>query len=513
MNTKLLLVVAVSVGGGAWALWPSGADANGATPSTDLYTVRRDDLRITITENGTMVAKDSQKVKTKIRGESKIQFLIEEGKQVEQGEVVCRLDPTKVEEGIEQLQLEISKTQARLKTARTELEILEVENVAALAKAKNAEKRAKQEIEKYRDGEAPQERRKLEVALKDTETKYVRAKKELDVSKKLLEQKYIKQYDFDDLTITFESAEVQRQSAQVGLDIFDKYSFPMKMQDLDLKLTDATREIATIGMRGEAKMGEETVSVQQVEKQLTVQQKSLKDRTEDRDNMTLSAPCPGIVVYGNPHEPWYRDRVKVGNSVHRGMTLLTIPDLRIMQVNLDIHEADISKLKKGLPAFVTTDSYPGLVMEGVVTKIAAVATSNGGYGGRSEVKKFRVQITLQATEMQLRPGISAKVEIRVDTRKQALFVPLQSVFAEDGVYYCHVSGGAGPPVRRRLQVGTSNDTYIEVLEGLDEQEHVLLFNPFLPSSGATNTSSDEQPQGSSEDGASDPGKTNPGKSE
>lgn len=492
MNTKLIMALVVSAGGVAWAFWPSDLGANAATPSTDLYTVRRDDLRITITENGAMVAKESQKVKTKIRGESKIQFLVEEGKQVELGEVVCRLDPTKVEEGIEQLQLEISQTQARLKTARTELEILGVENVATSSKAKAAKERTLKEIEKYIDGEAPQERRKLEVALKDVETKYVRAKKAVDDSKLLLEQKYIKQTDYEDLTITFESIEVQRESAKVGLKIFDKYTFPMKNDELNQKLADATREVETAQKRGEAKLGESTVSVQQVEKQLQVRTKSLKDRMEDRDNMTLTAPCPGIVVYGDPHQPWYRDQVKVGNGVHRGMTLLTIPDLRIMQVNLDIHEADISKLKKGLPAFVTTDSYPGVVMNGIVSKIAAVATSNGGYGGMSEVKNFRVQVTLEATEVQLRPGISAKVEIRVDTRKQVLFAPLQSVFAEDGVHYCHISVGDAPPVRRRLKVGTSNNTYIEVLEGLEEHEHVLLFNPFLPASGATSGSPDGQ---------------------
>lgn len=491
MSAKSIGIAGVVVGSVlAYAFWPTDAGAGESTPATDLFAAQRGDLRITITENGTMVAKESQKVKTKIRGESKIQFLVEEGKEVEQDEVVCRLDATKVEEGIEQIELEILQTEASLKTARTELEIQTVEAAAAIAKAKVAEDRAQKEIEKYRDGEAPQERRKLEVSLKDTQTKFVRAKKDVEDSKDLLAQKYITQSDYEDTVIAFESAQVQQESAQVALKIFDKYTFPMAITDLETKLADAMREVTTAEKRGEAKLGQKKVSVQQVEKRLKVQRKSLKERREDLGNMTLKAPCPGIVVYGNPNEPWYRDRIKVGNQVYRGFTVMTIPDLRVMQVNLDVHEADISKLKEDLPATITTDSYPGVVMKGKVSKIAAVASSNSNWGGQSEVKQFRVQVTLEAGEVQLRPGISAKVEIRVETREATLFVPLQSVFTEDGVSYCHVEEGTGPPARRAVKIGTSNDTYLEILEGVEEGEKVLLFNPHLTRSGPATDASE-----------------------
>jgi multidrug efflux pump subunit AcrA (membrane-fusion protein) len=83
----------------------------------------------------------------------------------------------------------------------------------------------------------------------------------------------------------------------------------------------------------------------------------------------------------------------------------------------------------------------------------------------------------------MRPGISAKAEIHIETRTQTLFVPLQTVFAEDGVQYCYVHVPGGPPVKRKVQIGTSNDTYLEILDGLVEGEKVLLYNPMLPESG------------------------------
>jgi HlyD family secretion protein len=265
--------------------------------------------------------------------------------------------------------------------------------------------------------------------------------------------------------------------------MFDKYVFPMAMKELETKLADAEREVATARKRGESTLGQKNVAVQQVEKRLKVQTEQLKQRQEDLENMALKAPCPGIVVYGNPHEPWYRDQVKVGGTVYGGFTVLTIPDLRVMQVKLQIHEADISKLKVGLPAIVTTDSYPGLQLEGEVSKIAAVAGSNNEWGGSSEVKKFDVEVTLKAGGEQMRPGISAKVEIHVETRTKTLFVPLQTVFAEEGVHYCHLQTPGKPAAKHKVQIGTSNDTYVEILDGLAEGDTVLLYNPMLPESG------------------------------
>lgn len=503
MNRSLLAVAAVAVCGAALLVpWGRDAAAADSAPLRDLYTVQRGDLRISLVENGTLVAKESKKVAAKIRNESKILSLVEEGKDVKEGDVVCKLDSAPVQTQLEQVQLDILQTEANLKTARTELEIQAVETAANVRKAEVALDKAKKEIEKYRDGEAPQARRKLEVALKDAETEFNRKQKNYEDSKKLLEQNYIKKAELEDHQIAFERATVQKEGAVNDLAMFDKYTFPMSLTDFETKLADAKREVETAQKRGESTLGQKTVAVQQVEKRLKVQQEQLKERKEDLENMTLKAPCPGIVVYGNPHEPWYRERVKVGNTVYGGYTVLTIPDLREMQVKLQIHEADISKLKLGLKAGVTTDSYPGLQLQGEVTKIATVASGDNEWGGSSEVKKFAVEVTLKTPEVQLRPGISAKVEIHVDVREKTLFLPLQSVFAEDDAHWCYVQAQGQTPTRRKLTIGTSNDNYMEVLDGLQEGEHVLLYNPLLPKDG--NDQADPK-DGKGKDGKDKPG--------
>ncbi len=483
MNRAVVAVVALVAAGGAWFVPWSKDAAAGQVPTHELFTVQRTDLRISLTESGTMVAKDSQKVSAKIRNESKLTWLVEEGKEVKQGDVVAKLDEAPAKKLVEEVQLEILQTEANLKTALTERDIQKVEGAANERKAVIALDKARKEAEKYTEGEAPQARRKLEVAVKDAETKFVRCKKKLDDSKKLLDQNFIKKSEYEDNEIEFESVSVMRESANKDLELFDKYTLPMTVTEHEVKVADAQRELDSAKKRAESTLGQKEVAVQQVEKRLKVLQDQLKERTEDLDNMTLKAPCPGLVVHGDPQQPWYREHIKVGGQVYGGYTLCTVPDLRVMQVRLQIHEADISKLKTGLKATITTDSYPGMLLAGEVTKIASVANGNEDWGGSSEVKKFAVEVTIEMKELQLRPGISAKVEIQVDVREKALFVPLQSVFAEDGAHWCYVQLPGKAPARRKVTIGSANDNYIEITEGLVEGEQVLLYNPLLPKAG------------------------------
>ncbi|MBL8754097.1 MAG: efflux RND transporter periplasmic adaptor subunit [Planctomycetes bacterium] len=504
MNRVFLVGVAV-VGGLGLAFVPwRGAAAAGGVPAIELYTVRAADLHVTLVETGTMVAKDSQRVRTKIRGESKIEFLIEEGKEVKEGDVVCKLDSAPLQKEIDEIKLQILETEANLNSARTEADIQKVETAAAVEKAKVALDKARKEAEKYRDGDAPQERRKFEVELKDAETKFNRAQKNLDDSQKLLDQNYIKKSELEDHKLAFEAAEVNKERAQAGLAMFDKYTFPMTQTDHAQKVADAEREVATAEKRGASTRGQKDVAVQQVTKRLQAQKDQLDEREKDLANMTLKAPCPGLVVHGDPQE-WYRERFKVGSTVWGNQTILTIPDLRVMQVKLQIHEADIAKVKLGQKASITTDSYPGVVLAGEVKKIATVANSNGDYGGNSEVKKFGVEVVIATPDVQLRPGISAKVEIHVDVRPNALSVPLQCVFTEDGVAYCLRLGADGKPERHRVTTGLANDNFMEITDGLAAGDAVMLHNPLLDAGGGGGSAPKPEAKDVKEPAAPSPG--------
>jgi multidrug efflux pump subunit AcrA (membrane-fusion protein) len=98
---------------------------------------------------------------------------------------------------------------------------------------------------------------------------------------------------------------------------------------------------------------------------------------------------------------------------------------------------------------------------------------------RRGAKFFGVTIQIEGSEARLRPGMTAQVEIEVQERPRALFVPLQAVFEREGRSVCYV-------VRRgRLQAqdvvtGPSNQDFVVIETGLREGDRVALRDPGAP---------------------------------
>jgi HlyD family secretion protein len=495
MRRRIVVVAVVAVLGiGTAATWTfAGGDAAaGGGPVASTFAVRRGDLDITITENGTLVAKESKKVVPEFRGEGKIVFLLEEGKVVQEGDVVCRIDDTSLKNQAEQQEMEVVQAEAAMVTAKTEHEIQITDNAAQVEKANITLGVSRLELEKYRDGDAPQDRRVLEVSIKDAETEFSHAQKRFEDSKKLVEQDFIKRSELEQHGIDLEKATVKLESSKRALEVFDKYTKPMSLQKYGNAVSDAERDVENAKKRATSKLNQREADVLQAEKRLKRLKQQLEERRKDLENSTMKAPCPGILIYGDPREPWYREQVKVGGTIWGSNTLMTIPDLRVMQVKIEVHEADIAKVVLEQTAVITMDTYPGLVLHGKVSRIANIAAAgNPWMGTQTEVKRFDVEIVLTDTgELTLKPGISAKATIQVDHQHDVLFVPLQCVFAENGVQQCFVVKPEGPQ-RRTVETGHSSDTYVEIRSGLEPGELVLLHNPFLQKAAA-----DAEAQGS-----------------
>jgi HlyD family secretion protein len=487
-----LIALALFGGGGGWWWWSSskGGGAVATAFSDDgLFRVKKGDLPITLTENGTLVAKESQKIVPLFRGHGKITFIVEEGKVVQEGDELCKFDTTELQQQIDQVQLDIAKGEADLATSRTEEEIQEKQNKQDVKKAQIALEKSEKDQEKYEKADVRQERRKNEIAIKEATTAAEKASKKFADSKQLYAKNpdFISKSELDQDEQDAERTQVALERAKADSDIFEEYTLPMTTRDKQVAVEDAELGLDTASKRAESTLRQKQVSVEQNDKRLKKMQDQLKERQEELSKMVLKAPCPGIVIYGDPRYGWWdQNNFKVGGEIWGGNTLFTIPDLRVMQVKVQIHEADINKIKTEMAANVTMDTYAGLTLNGKITKIAAIAAGAGNpWGGEQDVKKFDVEITLEGTTLvELKPGISAKAEIMIDTRKDAVYVPLQCAFLEGGKQWCYALAADRQPSKREVKPGMSNESYIEILDGLKEGEQVLLYNPSVPTGAA-----------------------------
>jgi multidrug efflux pump subunit AcrA (membrane-fusion protein) len=86
-----------------------------------------------------------------------------------------------------------------------------------------------------------------------------------------------------------------------------------------------------------------------------------------------------------------------------------------------------------------------------------------------------VRVQVNESEPRLRPGMTARVEIEVEERKQALFIPLEAVFERDGRSVVYLEGRR--PRAREVVVGPSSADFVVIEKGLARGERVLLRDP------------------------------------
>ncbi|HNV71474.1 MAG TPA: efflux RND transporter periplasmic adaptor subunit, partial [Candidatus Ozemobacteraceae bacterium] len=131
----------------------------------------------------------------------------------------------------------------------------------------------------------------------------------------------------------------------------------------------------------------------------------------------IYSPVDGVVISRN---------VDVGQTVAASLqapTLFTIAnDLRQMQINTAVDEADIGKVREGQKVFFTVDAYRGREFVGTVgqVRLSPTVTSN--------VVTYSVMVNVENTDLSLKPGMTASVEILVDEKVNVLRIPARAQF-------------------------------------------------------------------------------------
>ena len=106
--------------------------------------------------------------------------------------------------------------------------------------------------------------------------------------------------------------------------------------------------------------------------------------------------------------------------------LMIIADLSRMEVIVDVNENDVVSISIGDTSEIEIDAYLDTVFYGVVSEIAHMAeTSN--FGSQEQVTNFKVKVRMINVPPNIRPGMSATANIITEVRKNALSIPIQSL--------------------------------------------------------------------------------------
>ena len=468
----IVAAAAVVVVVAGWWLVRGGSPADGE--SATAFVVEARDLPIVLQEKGELKAKNSVDIKCEIEGRTRILFLVAEGLVVAEGDLLVELASDQIEEKLQAERLKETAAIAAHEAAVKEYEIQLDQNASDIRKGELAMRIARLNLEKYEQGDWTQQLQEADLELKRAEERRRRATEKLEDSEKLAAKNFISQLDLDDDRFAAYETQIALQKAQLAKDILVKYTNPVDQEQKQSDLHEAEKELERIRKSAEANAAKKKANMEGKGTELDYIQKQIKKDEEQLAKCKIRAPSAGFVVYYNEGRRWGGEtQIREGAEVHERQTILTIPDPAVMTVVLRIHEAKVDKIEVGQEVLVEVEGVPGETFRGKITKIAKLADSRNRWLN-PDLKEYETEVTIDPTEIELKPGATARAQIMVDHLHDVLAVPVQSIFSKGGQSYVFLDegGGQGRPVP--VELGANNAEYVEVRQGLESGSSVLL---------------------------------------
>ncbi|MBN2025978.1 MAG: efflux RND transporter periplasmic adaptor subunit [Actinobacteria bacterium] len=160
--------------------------------------------------------------------------------------------------------------------------------------------------------------------------------------------------------------------------------------------------------------------------------------------------------------------LQVGSKLSAGQTAFQIIDLQDMKVRAEVEEADIPQLQQGQSVEIYLDAYPDLVFTGEVIQVG-VKSQTGSAG----TTVFPVIVQMERTDIPLRLGYNATVDIKVLSKADVIAVPITALLEEDGTEYIYVVQD-GKAYRRDVETGDRTEEWVQIASGLEVGERVVV---------------------------------------
>ncbi|MGB8274896.1 MAG: efflux RND transporter periplasmic adaptor subunit [Alphaproteobacteria bacterium] len=407
MAIAAILVVGASI---AWGFGYFSKTA--ATSRYKFAQVERGALVSAIAATGTLNPVITVQVGSQVSGQVK-ELFADFNSEVKQNELIARINPDILETHVAQAEADKEVAETAVLTARAAIE------------------KARADVENARANLAALEAQtvKAKSAVKD-------ASQDLTRKKALFERGFSPTADRDKAQATYDQAVAQQQTAEAQ----------ERVQTAAIHSTEAQQSMA------EAELQNAIATVKQ--REAAAQQARV-----DLDHTYIRAPVDGVVIARN---------VDVGQTVAASLqapVLFTIAkDLRQMQIDTSVDEADVGRVAVGQAVTFTVDAFPGKEFTGKVSQVrkAPQVIQN--------VVTYDVVIAVDNTDQLLLPGMTANVRVEIAGRTDALKVPnaaLRFRPADDTGTGTRVfiTGPDGKPKAVPVSLGVSDGTFTELVGG------------------------------------------------
>jgi len=286
-------------------------------------------------------------------------------------------------------------------------------------------------------------------AVKTAELNYNNAKAEYERTKQLYEVGGVSQQAMEKAETNYRLMEEQYTSAKIT------ERQPLEAAETRLKLAqeqyDAAKSALEIAVN---KVIPE--SIKMTESRFQQAQAAYDSANAQLEKTIERAPISGVIATKN---------INVGEMVGVTASVMSIIDLSSVTVDINLPENIINKIQLNDKVKVNIQAAGIEGLEGQIISISpAVDQRTQGYA---------VKVSINNENGLLKSGMFAEIEITTDEVHDAIAVPIESVVEEDGKKYVFVVKG-DQAVKTEIVTGLANDEYVEVVEGLQGNETVVV---------------------------------------
>ena len=530
----LLLVLLAIPAAAVW--WILGG--NTGTSAEDIALsdpVSRGSLVVGVLEGGSLEALESHVIRSEVEGRNEIIYIVPEGtflkqQDIDEGKVLVQLNDAGLQEKLRKQEISVTAATGARDAARNSLEIQKQTSDSDIRKARLSVRFAELDLTRYvgqdladellamharwnaagvegetqpRDvktteeqlerlvswikalleserlqGEALQKRRQFTSDIRLAQEERTRAQVKLEWSTKLEAKGYVSREEFVADKLQLQRREIDLERAETALTQYATYDFPKEVERLLSELVDKRDQLERTIKKARSNLAKSTSELETKERELKLKKAEFDNYKQQLDKCVIRATEPGLVVYASSGKErrWGNDnRIQEGTAVRQRQAIIRIPKPGSLGARINVHETIVDRVRKGLGAKVTVDAMPDEELDGRVRSVSTLPNPADRWLN-PDLKVYATIIELVGSHPTLKPGMSVQVSILLDELTDVLQVPVQAVAGKVGEPVVWIWRG-DEAVPQPVELGLSNDRYVEVKAGLSGGERLLLDPP------------------------------------
>ncbi len=175
------------------------------------------------------------------------------------------------------------------------------------------------------------------------------------------------------------------------------------------------------------------------------------------ENTVLTSPISGVVTARN-YDP---------GDMTGSLPILTVARTQPVKIIVNVSESELSKVRRGMPAIVTFDTYGNDIFNGTVTLVSPTVDHAS--------RTFGVEVTLPNSDNRILPGMFGRVELSLGTARRVV-VPDKAVVKQPGSgnHYVYVYNADGTVSYNKVELGQRLGDSYELISGVEPGSTVVV---------------------------------------